>query len=109
MTPSLRKLLYVAPVFVAVGIARAWGPYTGPICQPPPPVSPPTGLTMPGTQPAQSPFPTPPATVQGVPRLPVPAQEPMPPSLPQPPATQAYTPAAFATPGWNLSIVDGKL
>src|SRR5687767_5337458 len=32
MLPSLRKLLIVVPVFVAVGIATACGPYTSPTC-----------------------------------------------------------------------------
>src|SRR5262245_44856825 len=107
MTLSLRKLLYVAPMFIAVGVAAACSPYIGPLWKQPTPPSTPTGISLP--QVAQSP--TPPAepqstTPQNVPPPLPPTEQPSPTT---PPATQPDSPAAFATPGWNLSMVDGKL
>src|SRR5262245_59678929 len=107
MTLSLRKLLYVAPIFIAVGIAAACGPYIGPICKPPTPASTPTGISMPLVAQSSAPPATPQCTTpHNLPPAPPPTEYPSPTT---PSAAQPVPPPAFACPGWNLSIVDGKL
>ena len=106
MPLSLRKLLLVVPVFIAVGIAAARGPYVEPDTRPPSP----SGSST-SSQPAQSPpsaseRSTPPQTNSP---LPPPTQCPMPTPPPAPPPMQPGISAAFSVPDWKLSIMEGKL
>src|SRR4051794_19095820 len=86
--PSLRKLLFVAPLFAAVGIAAACGP-SG---RPGPPPAP--GISMPSQSSNCSPFPQ--TTVPAMP----PRGTCETPPLPSP---------LCSVPGTSLFVFDGKL
>lgn len=106
---SPRKLLFVIPAFVAVGVAAACGPYIGPLCNQPAPTSPPSGISMPGPQTAQWPAPS---TGRPTPCIPPPAPDTPPTQItahaPRPRVVYEY-PAGSGVPGTSLSVLDGKL
>src|SRR6059058_445812 len=112
MTYSLRTLLFVAPAFVAAGIAAACDPYIGPLCNQPTPTSPPSGISMPGPQTAQ--WPAAPVAEQARPCIPPPAPYAPPPQITVPAPRQRVVveyplgPAPGVS-GTTLSVLDGKL